>query len=312
MTARRPSISALLAIAGGVALFAACLIGPSALSPADVLAALCGFGSSEDQLIVHAIRLPRALAAYLVGAVLGGAGAALQGLLRNPLAGPGVLGISPMAALAATGALYYGLAAAFPLALPLAAVAGAGLAAGIIALAAVRISSILVLILLGVGLSSVAGALTSLLMNLAPNPFSLCDMVTWMLGSVANRSLREIALSAPLIGLGLGILFLRRQELAVMTLGEEAAFGLGVDLQRLRLSIVIGASLAGAIGFVGVVAPHIVRPFVAHDPGRSIVPAALLGGLLLVLTDIGVRIIPTHTELKLGVLATLIGAPVFI
>ena len=183
-----------------------------------------------------------------------------------------------------------------------------------------RIGSVVTLILVGVGLSSFAGALVSLLMNLAPHPFSLSDMLDWMLGTVANRSLDDLALTAPFIAVGLAILLAVRRDLSALTLGEEAAAGLGVDLPRTRLLVVTGAglatgaavALAGAIGFVGIVAPHLVRPFVGHDPARTLVPAALLAGLILVLADIGVRVAPTDGELKLGVVAALLGAPVFV
>ena len=190
----------------------------------------------------------------------------------------------------------------------------------VIALAALRTESVVALILIGVGLSSFASALMSLMMNLAPNPFSLSDMINWMLGSVANRSFADLALAMPFLALGLLILGVSRRGLSALTLGEEAANGVGLNLPKQRILVVLGAglatgaavSIAGAIGFVGIVAPHIVRPFVRHDPARSLLPSALLAGLFLVLADIGVRVIPTQTELKLGVMAALIGAPAFI
>lgn len=305
--------AALLAVIG------ACLLGSVPLPAGRMLAALVGGGEPGDALVVWAIRLPRALAAFVVGAALGASGAALQGLLRNPLAEPGVLGVSATAALAATMTLYYGLAAGTPWLLPLAAVGGALAATALIALAALRTASVVSLVLIGVALSSFAGALMALLMNFAPNPFSLADMVNWMLGSVANRSFEDLALAMPFLVPGLAILFLTRRGLSALTLGEEAAAGIGLDLARQRLLVVVGAGLAtgaavaiaGAIGFVGIVAPHLVRPWVGHDPARSLLPSALLAGLLLVLADIGVRVLPTDAELKLGVLAALVGAPVF-
>ena len=270
--------------------------------------------------MVWEIRLPRAAAAYVVGAALGTAGAALQGLLRNPLAEPGVLGVSASAALGATFALYYGLVATFAHALPLAAITGALAATALLTLAALRVGSVVTLILVGVGLSSFAGALMALLVNLAPNPFSLADMMSWMLGSVANRSFEDLSLAAPFLLAGLALLFAGRRGLSALTLGEEAAAGLGVSLRRLRLQVVVGAglatgaavSIAGAIGFVGIVAPHLMRPLVHHDPARLLLPSALMAGLMLVLADIGVRLAPTDVELNLGVVAAIIGAPVFV
>lgn len=309
-----------LLIAGLIAIFAACLFGATPMGPARVALALTGQGSPGDAIVVWQIRLPRAIAAFIVGGALGASGAALQGLLRNPLAEPGVLGVSGMAVLGATLSLYYGIAALSPWALPLASIAGALIATALIALAAIRVQSVVTLILIGVGLSALSGAAMSLLMNFAPNPFSLSDMINWMLGSVSNRSFSQIAFAAPFIALGFGILFFNRRGLSALTLGEEAASGVGLNLRALRIAVVLGAglatggavALAGAIGFVGIVAPHVMRPFVRHDPARTIVPSALLAGLFLVLADIGVRIMPTQTELKLGVVAAIFGAPAFI
>ncbi len=309
-----------LAAACLVAIFAACLLGSTPLGAERVLAALLGMADAGDRTVVWAIRLPRALAAFLVGAALGVSGAALQGLLRNPLAEPGVLGVSASAALAATFSIYYGIAAAAAWALPVAAIIGALAATAVIALAALRTRSVVTLILVGVGLSSFAGAAMSLLVNLAPNPFSLSDMINWMLGSVANRSFHEIGLALPFMAVGAALLLATRRGLSALTLGEEAASGIGLDLARQRIITVLGAglatgasvALAGAIGFVGIVAPHLVRPLVGHDPARSLVPSALLAGLILVLADIGVRVAPGQAELRLGVVAALIGAPAFI
>ncbi len=303
-----------------LAIIAACFLGSTALPADRLLAALFGGADAGDRLVVWQIRLPRAISAYIVGAALGISGAALQGLLRNPLAEPGVLGVSASASLMATFALYYGIASITPWAVPLAAIIGALAATALITLAALRTQSVVTLILIGVGLSSFAGAAMSLLMNLAPNPFSLSDMINWMLGSVANRSFDEISLAAPFILAGGAILFATRRGLSALTLGEEAASGIGLDLQRQRIFTVVGAglatggavALAGAIGFVGIVAPHLIRPFVGHDPARSLVPSALLSGLILVVADIFVRLLPTSAELKLGVVAALIGAPAFV
>ena len=303
-----------------LAIIAACFLGSTSLPIDRLLGALFGGADAGDRLVVWQIRLPRALAAYIVGAALGISGAALQGLLRNPLAEPGVLGVSASASLMATFALYYGIASITPWALPIAAIIGALSATAVITLAALRTQSVVTLILIGVGLSSFAGAAMSLLMNLAPNPFSLSDMINWMLGSVANRSFDEIMLAGPFILAGALILFTTRRGLSALTLGEEAASGIGLDLQRQRILTVVGAglatggavALAGAIGFVGIVAPHIIRPLVGHDPARSLLPSALLSGLILVLADTFIRLVPTNSELKLGVVAALIGAPAFV
>ena len=311
---------AALAAAGLTALAAACLLGSTPLGVDRVLAALLGGASPGDRIVVWEIRLPRAAAAFTAGAALGASGAALQGLLRNPLAEPGVLGVSATASLAATGVIYYGLVAAGAFLMPIAAIVGALTATALLTVAAARVGSVVTLILVGVGLSSLAGALMALLMNLAPNPFSLADMLNWTLGTVANRSFDDLLLAAPFLGAGVALLAAGRRSLSALTLGEEAAAGVGVNLARARRLVVVGTglatgasvSIAGAIGFVGIVAPHVVRPLVAHDPARTLAPSALLAGLVLVVADIGVRLAPTDTELRLGVVAALLGAPVFV
>jgi len=303
-----------------IALLAACWLGSTPMSNERIINAVLGRGQPGDQLIIWSIRFPRALAAFCVGAALGISGAALQGLLRNPLAEPGVLGVSASASLTASLSIYYGLAALSAWVLPAAAIIGALAATALITLAALRISSVVTLILIGVGLSSFAGALMSLLINFAPNPFTLSDVMNWMLGSVANRSLADIGFSAPFIALGTGLLLMSGRGLSALTLGEDAAQGMGLNLTRQRVLTVLGAglatggavALAGAIGFIGIIAPHIIRPLTGHDPARALLPSAIFAGLCLVVADMAIRLIPTTNELKLGVAIALIGAPVFI
>jgi len=318
MTSRRLIIA--LSIASVIGIVVACTLGSTPIGITRVISALTGQSSVGDHIVIWEIRLPRSLAAYVVGAALGASGAALQGLLRNPLAEPGVLGVTATASLSATFALYYGLAASSAYLLPVFAIAGALAATALLAAAAMRIQSVVTLILLGVGLSSFSAAAMSLLLNLAPNPFSLADMINWLLGSVANRSFEDLKIVMPFVVAGLAILFFNRRGLSALTLGEEAASGIGLNLGRQRIAVVLGAglatgasvALAGAIGFVGIVAPHLIRPFVGYDPARSLLPSAMLAGLILVVADIGVRLLPTATELKLGVVAAIIGAPAFI
>jgi iron complex transport system permease protein len=300
------------------AIAASLLIGPAALSPPEALAAL--FGDGPAAVIVRDIRLPRALAAWLAGAALGAAGAALQGLLRNPLADPGVLGVSSIAALGAVIAIYFNLAAAAFWMTPLAAIAAAAGATAILyALGAGRLSATR-LILVGVGLSSLGGAMIALVMNLAPNPFVLSDLVNWLFGAVTNRSFADLALTAPFMAVGLALALAAAPGLSALSLGEETAASLGADIVRTRTLAIGGAALltgaavalAGAIGFVGVVAPHLARPLTGQDPGRAILPSALIGGTMLALADLVIRLLPFDQELKLGVAAALIGAPAFI
>ncbi|ADM10327.1 possible hemin ABC transporter, permease component [Parvularcula bermudensis HTCC2503] len=309
----------LLAVAV-IALLVSCSFGAASLSLLEVIAAMVGQGTPSDRIIVWSLRLPRALAAFSVGAALGVSGAALQGLLRNPLAGPGVLGISSMAALFATTGILFGLTTISPLILPGLAILGGIVTTAGLVIVAQKVRSVTTLLLVGIGVTSFAGSLLSLLLNLAPNPFTLSDLIYWSLGSVANRSVQDLLLCCPFILVGGGLLWVIRRGLSALTLGEEAAWGLGLDLARQRRWTILGAgmavggsvALAGAIGFVGIVIPHLIRPLVGFDPARSLLPSALAGGAILVAADICVRLIPTHNELGLGVIAALLGTPLFI
>lgn len=309
----------LLVVALIMLVIAAVAIGAVALSPAALLGGLTGSDSMAAAVLLE-VRLPRAIAAALAGLALGASGAAMQGLLRNPLAEPGVMGVSATAALGATASVYFGLATRLPWIVPLASLAGAFVATALIAGASLRLRGVATLILVGVALSSLAGALMALFVNLAPNPFSLSDLINWTAGSVANRDWGDIATALPFIAGGLLVLMMARGSLTALSFGEEVAHGLGVDLKRSRMLVIIGTglatggavALAGMIGFVGLVAPHMVRGFVGHDPGRAILPAALVGACLLVIADVAIRLFPWGNELHLGTLAALIGAPMFV
>lgn len=312
----------LIALALAVAaLFAASLlIGPAARGPSESLRALIAGGPDPLVVVMREIRLPRALLAVMVGISLGLSGAALQGFLRNPLAEPGLIGISGMAALGAVLALQLGLAALAAWALPLSALAGAALGVLAILLLAGPGGGALGLILAGVAISALAGALVALVLNLSPNPFAANDIVFWMMGSLADRSFFHLGLALPVMALGWLALLGAGRGLEALTLGEDVALTLGIDLARLRLQIVLGVAaavgasvaVAGAVGFVGLVVPHLCRRAVGGSPAR-LLPAAALGGAVLVLAaDIAVRLILPERDLKLGVLMALVGAPVFL
>ena len=317
---RNPVLIGGLIVASALLMLAAITLGSTPLGTRHVLQALMGQGSPGDAIVLWEIRLPRTMAAYAVGAALGLSGAALQGLLRNPLAEPGVLGVSASASLFATFTLYFGFSAISSLVLPLAAIAGALVATSFLAVVALRVNSVIALILIGVGISSFSGALMTLPMNLAPNPFSLSDMINWMMGTVANRSFEDILFASPFLILGAVLILSSGRDLSAFTLGEEAASGIGVSLTTVRMKIVFGTgfctgaavAIAGAVGFVGIVAPHLVRPHVDHEPSATLLPSALLGGIILVAADIFIRVAPTAAELKLGVVAALLGAPIFV
>ncbi|AKO96244.1 ABC-type Fe3+-siderophore transport system, permease component [Marinovum algicola DG 898] len=306
---------------GVAALFlASLLIGPAPVGVWDSLSALILDDGTPMTLVMREIRLPRALLAVIVGASLGMAGAAMQGYLRNPLAEPGLIGVSASAALGAVIALQTGLAAAFTLALPLTALGAALLGVLLLLTLAGPRGASLTLILAGIAISALAGALLSLVLNLSPNPFATSEIVFWMMGSLADRSMTHVWLALPLSVLGWLMLATLGRGLDALTLGEDAAQALGIRLTRLRLTLVIATAsvvgaataVAGAIGFVGLVVPHILRPLVGARPSRLLFASALGGAVLVLAADIAVRLILPDRDLKLGVVMALIGAPLFL
>lgn len=321
-----PSVIAPSLLVGALALIVLLLCAASLAvgrAPLDVGVALTQWLRGESTLatlVLIELRLPRTLLALLVGASLGLAGAALQGLLRNPLAEPGIIGVSSCAAFGAVIAFYSGLSVAAPLVLPLAGITGALIAVVLLYALAGREASTLTLILAGVAINGFAGAATALALNLSPNPFAVTEIVFWMMGSLADRSLSHLQLAAPLMILGGALLLTSGRALDALTLGEDTAASLGVRLPRLRFMLVLGTALAvgsgvavtGAVGFVGLVAPHLMRPLVAHQPSRLLIASALGGAVLVLAADIAIRLITVGPELKLGVVTALIGAPFFL
>ncbi len=297
-------------------------VGPVRLSPTAVVEALVGQGGGDGihQIIVREIRLPRTILAFAIGAVLGMSGAALQGLLRNPLASPDLFGAPQSAALGAVLTIAFEAADVRSWALPLAAIAMAFTSVFALLAIAGRNASLLLLILAGLALSSLAGALTSLVLNLSPNPFAALEISFWLLGSIEDRSFRHVLLALPFIIAGAAVLLSQGHAFRVLSLGEEAAQSLGIEVARVRLAVIIGVALgvggavavSGSIGFIGLVAPHLVRPLIGHDPGRLLVPSALAGACLLLASDIAVRLIPSAESLKVGVLTSIIGVPFFL
>jgi iron complex transport system permease protein len=314
------------AVVIALAVFAAALVilslgvGPVKLSPAAVVDALFGGGGEVHQIIVREIRLPRTILACAIGAILGMSGAALQGLLRNPLASPSLFGAPQSAAFGAVLMISLGLADVRSYVLPVAAIVMAFVSVFALLAVAGRNAGLLLLILAGLALSSLAGAMTSLVMNLSPNPFAALEIAFWLLGSLEDRSFRHVMLALPFIVAGGAILMSQRHAFRVLSLGEEAAQSLGVDVARVRLATIAGVALGvggavavtGTIGFIGLVAPHLVRPLLGHDPARLLVPSALVGACLLLASDIAVRLIPSTTDIKVGVLTSIIGVPFFL
>lgn len=304
-----------------VALFAlSLLVGPAGIGFQESIAALFAGEGEVTVLVMREIRLPRAILGLTIGASLGLSGAALQGYLRNPLAEPGLIGVSSCAALGAVVAIYSGLSAVFPLALPLLALSGAVLSVLILlALASFRGGS-LTLILAGVAISALAAALTSLALSLSPNPFAALEIVFWLLGSLTDRSMLHVTLAVPFMLAGWALLAGLGRGLDALTLGEDAAASLGLRIGLFRLALVLGVAasvgaataVAGAIGFVGLMVPHLLRPLVGARPSRLLLASALGGAAMLLAADLAVRLLSDGRELKLGVLTALIGAPFFL
>lgn len=295
-------------------------VGSGSVPFLESLRAYLGRGDPLVVLVMQELRLPRALLAVLIGASLGLAGAGMQGFLRNPLAEPGIVGTSAFAALGAVISLQAGLAAAFPMALPLAALGGAFLSAFLLVALSGPGTRTTTLILLGVALSAAAGAMVSLALNLSRNPFAANEVMFWMMGSLADRSFQHVTVALPFLAAGAALIWSSRKGLDALSLGEETALSMGVDVRRLRLKLILGTaclsgaatSVAGLIGFVGLVVPHLLRRATGGMPSRLLLPSALGGAALILAADIAVRVILPGRDLKLGVLTALIGTPVFL
>ncbi|MGY6632568.1 MAG: FecCD family ABC transporter permease [Alkalilacustris sp.] len=313
-------LALLLAATVALLFLASLVVGPAGVPPGRALAALVGGDDALLALVMREIRLPRALLALLIGAGLGLAGAAMQGYLRNPLAEPGLLGVSGAAALGAVITLQTGLAALVPGLLPLAALGAALIAVGALALLAGPRGGSLTLILAGIGVSALCGAGVTLVLNLSPDPFAANEALFWLMGSLADRSWGHVAIAAPFILAGGALLLTQGRAFAALTLGEDAAASLGVELTRLRIAVLVGVAaivgastaVAGAIGFVGLVVPHILRRFVRASPAALLVASALGGAAMVLAADIAVRLVLPGRDLKLGVLLAIVGAPFFL
>ena len=303
-----------------VAAILSLLLGTVPIGLSRLVAVLTGSGDPVATTILLDLRIPRTLVGLAVGAMLGLGGAALQGYLRNPLADPGVLGTSSSAAFGAVLALYYGLAQLHPVVLPLLAVAGAVASLAVLFAFAGRAESPLTLILAGIAVSTLATAGISLALNLSPNPFAAMEIMTWLMGSIENRSIAHVWIALPCIAVGVALLLIDARALDALTLGEDGARTLGVDLGRMRLRLLLGIAIgvggavavSGAIGFVGLIVPHLVRPLTDRSPSAVLLPSLLAGAALLTFADIGVRLIATSSELKLGVVTAFLGVPVFL
>ncbi len=303
-----------------VVFYIALIVGPVDISIGKAFMDFFEKESTIESLILFDIRLPRALLAMFIGATLGLAGAALQGLLRNPLAEPGIIGVSNCAALGAVLVFYFGYSNFVWFALPLGGLLGALASVVIIFMLIGNSKSIVTLILAGVAINAIGGALIALALNFAPNPYAMQEIVFWLLGSVSNRSMNELMIAMPFMLVGWGIILFCGRFLNALTLGEETASSMGFEVKRLRWILVIGVaacvgaavSVAGNIGFIGLVVPHLIRPFVGYEPRRLLLASTLGGAILLLIADIAVQLLSSGGELKLGVITSLVGGPFFL
>ncbi|WP_447725285.1 FecCD family ABC transporter permease [Sphingomonas koreensis] len=313
-------LAGLLAVLTALAALASLGFGTVSLAPDRVIAALIGNGDPIASTIVLDLRMPRMLLGLLVGAMLGLAGAALQGFLRNPLAEPSVLGASNAAALGAVIALYFGIAELHPALLPLLAIAAAMIALILLFGLSGQSESALTLILAGIAIATLAGAGISLALNMSPNPFAAMEIMNWLLGSLENRSSQHVWIALPCVVIGGALLLWDARALDALTLGEDGARALGINLRAVRWRLLVGVAIgvggavavSGSIGFVGLIVPHLIRPFTDRSPSAILLPSAIGGALLLTLSDLGVRLIPATNELKLGVVTAFLGIPVFL
>jgi len=310
---RAALLLALGALSAGLALLS--LLAGKTWVPLDA------FGSADPRWpIIAELRAPRALLALLVGGSLGLSGAVLQGYLRNPLAEPGTLGVSLCAALGAVLSIWFDLGSLSRWALPVAAMTGAAAGMILIELLARTARSAVTFVLAGVVVGNLAGALTSLAISLAPSPFATTEIVTWLMGALTDRSRDDVLLALPFVLAGGALLLTTGRALDALTLGEETARSLGIDLERVQRRIVLGVgtvvgatvAVTGVIGFVGLIVPHLLRPFVGNRPSALLLPSVLGGGILVLAADVAVRLLPGGGELKLGIAMAVLGAPFFL
>jgi iron complex transport system permease protein len=279
------------------------------------------FSSGDPRwAIIAELRVPRTLLAMLIGAALGVSGAAMQGYTRNPLADPGILGVSAMAAFGAVLTIYFGLTAGAIWILPTAAIAGALCGVAILLSLSGIGASTVTFVLAGVILQSVAGAAVALALSLAPDPWATQEIIDWLIGSLTDRSMDEVTLATPFIGVGIALLLALQKPLSALSLGEDGARSLGVNLPLTQAMLAVGVGLAtgasvavsGIVSFVGLIVPHIVRGMIGSQPGRLLIPSALGGAVLVLAADMLVRLTPAAAEIKLGVALSALGGPFFL
>lgn len=299
-------------------------VGPYAVSPPEVARALIRrlLGAADHgtvETVIFNIRLPRVVAAGIVGAALAAAGAAYQSLFRNPLVSPDILGVSTGAGLGAVTGILLGL--------PVTAIQLMGFTGGLITVLIVVViaralrggGDVLVLVLAGIVIGALAGAAISLVKVLA-DPYDQLPAITfWLLGSLAGVKVHDVAATVPIVALGLAPLVLMRWRIGVLSLGDDEARALGVNVSRLRAIVIVAATLvtasvvaiSGVIGWVGLMVPHMARLLVGPRFDRLLPASILLGAAFLIAVDTLARS-AARIEIPLGVLTAVIGGPIFV
>jgi iron complex transport system permease protein len=289
------------------------------LLPLDVLREAQAVDPALADLILVELRLPRTLLVLGYGATLGISGAALQAIFANPLASPDISGASSGAALGAVLGGYW-LGVSQPLWLAACGAAGALTTLLLLVTLAGRKADTATLLLAGLAIALAAGAATSLALALAPSPFAFYDAYDWLMGNFADRSLAQAAAALIPASIAASLMLRRAKALDLTALGEDVAASLGLRPRRLAMEVIalsaiaVGAcvSVAGAIGFVGLVAPYFGRRLTRGHPGRAMVPAAIIGAILLAAADLVVRAVPLDRPIPVGVITALFGTPLFI
>jgi iron complex transport system permease protein len=306
---KRVLLAALLIIAFFLSLSA----GKTWIAPAD------WFANNANGWIMAELRLPRALLGAAIGAVLGLSGAVLQGYLRNPLADPTVVGVSSSAALGGVAAIFFGLSA-WPYGIFVCAMMGAGASVLLLAILSARGAGALGFILGGMVLSTLAGSLTAFLISISGNPYATSEIMSWLMGAITDRTMADVIRALPFMAVGAGLLFATGRSLDALTLGEAGARSIGADLVRLRWFVIAGVGLSvgaavavsGVVGFVGLIVPHVMRSYFGERPSGILLPSAFGGAILVLVADSIVRLMPGPSEIRLGIVMAILGAPFFL
>ncbi len=314
-----PALLALLALT----FVASLAFGELRLGFGQVLGALLGGGDDIARTVVRDFRLPRALVGLAVGGALGASGVVMQAFFRNPLASPGLLGVSSGGALGAVAVLslgpVLGAAAATMWALPMASVIGAFAATGMVLMLAQRGAGTERLLLSGVALNALLGAGTSFLLTTTAGHFEVnAQILFWLMGGLESRSWEHVWMGVPPILLACLLLLPLGRAMNLLSLGEQSAQSLGVDVRRLRWQLIVlstvltalATAVAGIVGFVGLVVPHVLRLLFGPDHRRLLPYSMLGGGAFLLACDLITRTFPLG--LRLGVVTSLIGGPFFL